>query len=379
MKFGALRFALPLCAGLASQAQAQSSLTLYGIVDAGFRHVSNSGVGSIDSLSSGGYRTSRLGIRGSEDLGGGLRVGIKLETLIGVDTGNVGSTSMPGQFWNRGSYVEILDRGWGTLRLGYDLHPVYVTWMENDPWLNIGMGSSGNLYDTLQNGPLRSVFGPLSKNDTTLHYARNMLQYFSPSLHGFSGALALAPRENETVATGAARLRLIRLGYNAGGPFSAAVAHAVSDVQLRAGTPTNRLDDSVATLAWDFGVVRLAGTWRQFRAAGSRQANWMLAATVPVSSGKVQLSHGRTRLYGTVTTQLAPGTVAGPVDGNGGAMWVLGYAHSLSKRTTLYTQTARIENRGQSFMALPGGPAVNAGNFAGGRSTGFELGIAHTF
>ncbi|WP_051888032.1 porin [Caballeronia sordidicola] len=196
-----------------SAAYAQSSVTLYSIIDLGVRYVDNQGLGSVTSLSSGGVRTSRLGLRGREDLGGSMSAGLKLETVMFPNTGAARSATVPGQFWSRDAYLELGHKDYGTLRMGYDLNPTYVAWFENDPWLNIGMGSSGVLYDTSQNGPLRTAFGTVGKNETTAIYTRNMVKYFTPATGGFSGAVSISVREGNTTTSGAAQQTLVRLVY----------------------------------------------------------------------------------------------------------------------------------------------------------------------
>lgn len=105
-----------LCAVSASQAQ--SSITIYGVADLGVRHASGldaanaASVGNTNSLGSGINTTSRLGFRGVEDLGGGLKALFNLESGWNIDSG------MPNtKFFDRASWVG-LQGGWGTLALG---------------------------------------------------------------------------------------------------------------------------------------------------------------------------------------------------------------------------------------------------------------------
>lgn len=371
-------FGATLFTAFAASASAQSSVTIYGFVDLALRRVTNSDLGSVTSVASGGYRTSRLGFRGTEDLGGGLSAGFKLESAIAADTGGSGSTTVT-QFFNRGSYVELGSTDYGTVRMGYDLNPAYVTWFENDPWFNIGMGSSGNLFDPSQNGPLRTVFGAIGKTETTAIYTRNMIQYFSPNIGGFFGVAGHAFREDGLTSTGAAGQTLIRLGYNKSGPFTAAMTYARSDAQVVTAGPVSKMTDWGATAAYDFGPVRLATTWREFKADTSKETHYLVAATAPVGVGRVQASYGRVKMSGSVSTNLAAGTKAGAIDANGASMVALGYQYFLSKRTQLYTTAVRISNHGGSFLALPSGKPVTPATFAGHTSTGFEVGISHAF
>ncbi len=360
----------------ATGAPAQS-VTLYGIIDLGPRYVDNQGVGSIKGLSSGGVRTSRFGMRGSQDLDGGWTTDFKLEAVMMPDTGTSGSASIVGQLWSRDAYVELGHKDYGTVRLGYDLNPSYVTWFENDPWLNIGMGSSGNLFDTTQNGPLRTAFGGISKLDSTAIYTRNMMQYFTPSLGGFFGVVGVAAREGNTTANGSAKNTVVRLGYK-NDAFLGAVSRGITDA-LPAGGVLTRLTDTGAEAAYDFGPVKLAAVWREFKVTANKEEHFVLAATVPTSQGHVIASYGLVNMSGVATTNLAPGTKAGSIAGNDAKMLAIGYTHFLSKKTWLYTTAVRIDNRGGSFLSIPGGPAVSATNFAGRASSGLDVGIAEFF
>lgn len=370
-------FAALLLAALATDSAAQSSATLYGTIDLGIRSVHNGGLGSKTTLSSGGYRISRLGLRGSEELGAGWQAGFRLEALINADTGKLGSPTLAEHFWNRHSYLEIGSGTHGRLRLGYDNTPTHRLWLDNEPWL-IGIGSSGNLFDTPQNGPWREVFGPVSRFETTMYYARNMLQYLSPRFGGFSGELAYALREGDVSASGAAGMRQYRLSYDAG-PFAAGFSQSRSEAQVVAGGPARRLTDSVASVSYDLDGARLALSWRQFRAAGSKESVVRFTAILPMPHGYLNASYARSRQAGRIDAHPAPGTRAGPIDGNGSTQLALGYVYPLSRRTSLYANVARLSNRGASFLALPGGPPTTAGNFAGGRSTGVDAGITHAF
>jgi predicted porin len=236
-----------------SAAYAQSSVTLYGIPDLGVRYVDNQGLASVTSLSSGGVRTGRLGLRGREDPGGGMSAGLKLETAMFPNTGAARLATAPGQFWTRDAYVELGHKDYSTLRMGYDLNPTCVKWSQNAPWLSIGMGSSGVLYDTSQNGRLRTAFGAIGKNETTAIYTRNMVQYFTPTTGGFSGAVSIAVREGDTTTSGAAQQTLVRLAYKKSG-FQVAVSQARTDA-LPAGGMITRFIDSAATTAYDFGMA----------------------------------------------------------------------------------------------------------------------------
>lgn len=109
----------------ASVAHAQSSVTLYGIIDVGINYVSNSSGHSLYAMTSGVNNGSRFGFRGAEDLGGGLKAIFDLEN--GFDTTS-GKGLQGGLMFGRAAYVGLSSRQWGTLTLGrqYDMVVDYI-------------------------------------------------------------------------------------------------------------------------------------------------------------------------------------------------------------------------------------------------------------
>ena len=123
--------------GFAGAAMAQSSVTLYGVADAGIGKIeAGSGAGGNDasdktefisgSLMNNGI--SRIGVRGVEDLGGGLKAGFNFESGLDLDNGN--NLGSGGGFWGRAANL-WLGGGWGTVKLGRTLNPSFygtVAW-----------------------------------------------------------------------------------------------------------------------------------------------------------------------------------------------------------------------------------------------------------
>src|SRR5436190_12500270 len=93
--------ALAVLGAFAGVASAQSSVTLYGTLDVAGRYVQADGQHHRYSEATDGINSSQLGLRGVEDLGGGLRAGFTLISSIGADVGNIGSGTTTNKFWNR--------------------------------------------------------------------------------------------------------------------------------------------------------------------------------------------------------------------------------------------------------------------------------------
>ncbi|MGD9760499.1 MAG: porin, partial [Comamonas sp.] len=113
----AIGVALACLASLPGAASAQSKVELFGVVDVGVAHLGGSGA-SKTGLSTGGANISRLGFRGTEDLGGGLKAGFWLEAGLDVDSG-AGKATGGGLNFNRRSTVSLMGN-WGEVRLGRD-------------------------------------------------------------------------------------------------------------------------------------------------------------------------------------------------------------------------------------------------------------------
>lgn len=347
--------ALAALSAMSTPAWAQSSVSLTGIADAAARTVSNEGRGSVKSLVSGSNSTSRLIVRGTEDLGGGLRAGFWLEHGIALDTGNP-----TGGFWDRRSTVSLLSSAWGELRLGRDFVPSYVGWSRFDVFSYVGVAGSNNLVSATPTGPIRSTWGTVA--NTTVR-ASNAVQYFLPGgLGGFEGHVLVSAAEGNTAAD--TKVTGGRVGW-AGGAFSASLAHTVSS---KANTAAGKFKDTALGGTVNFGSGRVNLAMRQFKQANAKQTNVMASGQYSVGSNDFKLSLVKANLAGRV------GSTA--IDANDALQLGLGYVYNLSKRSALYTSYSRIDNDGAATFVVPGGAAGIAG---GKLSSGFEVGVRHTF
>lgn len=349
----------PLTAALlalaAAPAFAQSSVSLTGIVDVAARSVSNEGRGSIKSLVSGSNSTSRLVVRGSEDLGGGLAASFWLEHGIAVDVG-----APTGNFWDRRATVSLASKAAGEVRLGRDFVPSYVGWSRFDPFSYVGVAGSNNSVSATPQGPIRSAFG--SNANTTVR-ASNAVQYFLPSgLGGVEGHVLVAAAEGSTAADN----KTIggRIGWS-GGPVSLSAAQTVTE---NGATLSGKFKDTAIGGTFTMSPVRVNLAWRQFKQATSKQTNLMLSGVVALGASELKASLVKINMAGRV------GTTA--IDANDGQQLGLGYVYNLSKRSALFATYSRISNDAAATFQVPGGPSGLAG---GKGSSGYELGMRHNF
>lgn len=339
-------------------ASAQSSVTLFGVVDTDIA-IGRGSTADRTQLSNSGNATSRIGFRGIEDLGGGMSASFWLEAALATDDGQGGATNSNNQASGAGAAVAgrqgltfarratvSLAGGWGELRLGRDYTPQYWNLYFADPFGNVGVGLPM---------PATYLFGGFT--GPTAVRASNTITYFLPgNIGGFFGSAQYYLGENlqngaatEDDGTGAG----IRLGY-ASGPLYASIA--TSRTEYAAGD--TRQSNAVAT--WKFDIAKVGVQVSRDKNGPLTGKGWLLGAWFPIGAGEILGSYSR---YETT----APGNPEGK-------KFALGYVHNLSKRTALYTTWARLKNGGGAAIALNG--STTAPNTS---SSGLDLGVRHSF
>ena len=352
--------ALAVLGAFAGAASAQSSVTLFGVLDVSAANIDNkpaSGASTTtQQLRTDGLNTSRLGFRGVEDLGGGLKAGFWLEAGVNADTGTTNS-----KFFNRRSTVSLLG-GFGEVRLGRDYTPTFWNLTVFDPFGTAGVGNIGNV---LQYPATTDT--PLGSGATTLTRADNTIAYFLPSgIGGLYGQAQVAA--GETPAGGPAnKYAGGRLGY-AAGPVDIAVAYG------QTGT-TNKYKLFDVGGAFSFGPAKLTAQFIQGKYLTRKQQVWQLGTVVALGQGELHASYTHADMKGP---SVAAGGTAGYTDADDANQIAVGYAYNLSKRTAVYGNASRVKNKGAADFRV--GNVTNApGSAAGGTSTGVEAGIRHSF
>lgn len=336
-------------------AMAQSSVTLFGVVDTAFGYVDNANAAgdSVYGLSTSGNATSRLGFRGVEDLGGGLKAGFWLEGEIFGDDGN-----SKGFDFKRRSTVSLAG-GFGEVRLGRDQTPGYSKTISYDVFGQVGigqfMGWSNYWYGT--------------SGDANGIRSSNMISYYTPNFSGFTAGLGYGFDEQTSGKAG----RYVG-GYVAyeNGPLGVVVSYDQRNLaagelgSLPADTERNTL--TVAG-SYNLNVVKLNAIVQQTKydvpSASDRKVNaYALGASAPVGAGEVKLQYA---LYDQKFIDSKAHQIS------------LGYVHNLSKRTALYGTVAYLKNKDASNLGLNAKNLSTGGPGAGENQTGVQLGIRHSF
>lgn len=173
--------------GIASPVLAQGNVTIYGLLDMGVSYVSNQNGSGVTRVDGGVYTPSLLGVRGTEELGGGMQALFVLETQLAIDVGG----TIPPTFW-RQSYVGLSVPRFGKLTFGTQFD---FMWDNIAPSLNDPAVLAGGLHN-FSGGPFaklgipKNITGGLDWDRTAGTRAANTAKYQSPDIGGFTfGAL----------------------------------------------------------------------------------------------------------------------------------------------------------------------------------------------
>jgi len=301
---------------------AESGVTLYGLVDTYVGRLDN-GTTKQTVINTGGVNTSRWGIKGAEDLGGGLKAIFKLEQGFALDTGANG-TSTPSQLptvtgtqaFDRQSYVGLAGN-FGEFQIG-------KVWTAYDDLI----GASDGVF----NANVLSVLYATWKSASYIDRPTNGFRYTTPEFSGFTGALSHSLHEK--VATAPA-VSAASLSY-AGGPLAVQLAYQVENPYASPNPSVKYLlvagsyDFGLATAKLSYGDVKNAGN-----TAGLDATEYQVALDVPVGAN-ILLSAS----YARSDDDVSGGGFEQKREG-----FAVGATYTLSKRTFLYGGYQSVSNQ----------------------------------
>jgi predicted porin len=345
MNFSSIRLtaaAAALCA-LASHANAQSSLTIYGAV--GLDLISASKVSnlagtqgkSMIKLDDNGIVNSRIGFKGAEDLGGGTKAIFGLESSISPDTGKTNKA-----FWNRNAFVGV-DGGLGTLKLGHQWNVAddymcgYFVCAYYSPFLMKGFGAISDYYD-------------------------NSIKYTSPNYAGFEGAVMYTLGEQAASKTAGNKLQLA-LNYGAGPVGAGAVYFTEKDPSA-----TGKSNKMFALGgSYDFGVAKARLGYAKATVeydTAFKASLYDIGVDVPVSAAA------------TVSADYVMNNKSESKDDT--SFVRLRGTYALSKRTSLNANLIFLKNSGNAAFAFISEQSDFKG-IAGQKQNILTAGITHSF
>ncbi|MFT0850625.1 porin [Achromobacter sp. F4_2707] len=390
--------AAALALGFTGVAQAETSVTLYGLIDAGFGwhqskgEVRNTTTGATQTVKStrtglhdgtqNGQSGSRFGLRGTEDLGNGLRAEFTLEQGFNIGSGGFQQhgTGMDRQF-SRQAWIGLASDSWGSLRFGrqHNVGTDFLLGMIDPFGGGFGLANGGQ------------AFAAINTNRMD-----NTVKYVTPNFSGFQFGVAYSFNTNggqsathEELRNPNVRAFSTGLRY-ANGPLGVALSYDQKQ-NSRASEPTtvlgvpvprqNNAGESVTVKQWvlgasyDFEVVKLSGAFGQLRdgayasaglgpdsslnyldstgnwaATGNRigefdkgfKANsYLVGLSAPLGAGNLMVS------WGMIDPRSDPDRfTGGEASLEKQHTYALGYTYDLSKRTNVYAYGAYQKNAG---------------------------------
>jgi len=366
--------ALAVLGAFAGAASAQSSVTVFGVVDLSINYIDNSnnaGAGGANTgdkmwgLASNQLASNRLGFRGVEDLGGGLGAGFWIEMGMNNATGQAGggsgglsnSDATSSQLWNRRSTLSLTGK-WGELRMGRDYVPSFWQTVFFDVDGANGLGNGLNILD-----------GSLGSGATTFARANNSIAYHLPSgIGGLYGTLMYAFGQSSGAVSGN-QYQGGRVGW-AAGPIDVALGWGQTEKGATGVGSNSKFEVWNIGGSWDFKIAKLYAYYNENKWDTAKQSLWELSVGVPIGAGEFRGTYASSDRQGT-----DPNTKAS-IEANDATIWSLEYVYNLSKRTAVYTTYGQISNDGKAAFSLVGGHPFSS---AGGSSKGYNFGIRHAF
>lgn len=345
-RLNSLRLAGLAALATCSLAQAQSTVTLYGNVDVYLESYRSNSKPAVTQLSSGGLASSKWGLRGSEDLGGGLKTTFKLESGLKADTGAGGSA-----LFERGANVGLESTQWGALVLGRQNAPMNdaLVWTDSD-WatnfspvtpLLLNPGSNGFASISASGVP---QFGPMHLRQS------NQVSYNTPAYKGFDAKVAVALGEKAALGPGVTARNAVgaSLRYNQG-PVLATLALHQGGQDTAAGA--NKQNAYNLALRYNLGAATVSADFYSNTnqlANGSEPAlhGTVLGVLVPRGPWAYVAQFGRVRDNGL--------DYAGSAKATGTSDLInLGVHYYLSKSTMLYARATHVRDSNGGFNGQP--------------------------
>jgi len=384
-------------ASLASGAAfAQTNVTIYGIADAGYVYSSGdpikgvAGTNTFSGIQSGILSGSRLGFRGEEALGNGLKAIFTLEYALDID-GNYGLGNSASGLQSRQQFVGLSSATLGTVALGRQYSPGYQATANNDPMGGALVESQSFLsnnagYTITPNSPARWD---------------NALTYTTPNWSGFSAKAIYSFGETSTNNKGGGTYndKIVSitdnskwaLGANyANGPLNIDLVYQARDNIRAYNKDTGVIGPNNAdTQEWyvggsfDLKMVKLMGSWQGMNVSNTTRAIndsqldsqlWQVGAVIPVlSASNIHLGYAQLMMDGNNQTTI-------PLTGDSQSA-TLAWTTALSKRTTFYAGYVWASNDRKSIAAAPVGGGILTGAIGarGEDNNTLAVGLRHSF
>ena len=375
--------ALALASLVSGATFAQSNVTIYGIADMSYTYYSDNnapGIDSISQINSGQWKSSRFGLKGSEDLGNGLSAVFQAEFGVDLDV-NGGATKQ------RPSWVGLQSKSMGELKAGN------FNTFEDDL---LSATSVMFDYNTLASPKYVYIETTGGTPHTTIS---NAVHYYSPKWSGFQIKAGVSTHANNSAdvympsgvrpapTTDNNRVYAAAVHYSAG-PLIAGATYEHNKYQNYPGAPSI---DSGNTwnlaAAYDFGVARISAAYGTINYAHAPQQQsstrritderkqWQIGVSAPITPKdlvSINYAHANVDYASYRTTSYSDDSIG---------FWGVGYRHSLSKRTTLYAAYGDISQDDSNYTksSLNSTSPTTPSTTSPGFQNAVTVGIRHDF
>src|ERR1700743_2308905 len=329
--------ALAVLTAVSGAASAQSSVTLYGKVDLGLVLDSGGRGGQFVRIDSGVTGGSRIGFKGVEDLGDGMKAAFQLETGYCADSAQGAPNFCTGsnQFMGRQAHGDLTG-AFGAISAGRQYSLGFNNLSTIDPF---GTGFAGQVNNTVDPSGIR---------------LNNSVTYSTPSISGVTGSVELALGE-QTGNWQANRETGAGLTYASGPAYAGFTYYNVDDANGNTARKNYLLGGT-----YDFGVVKIHALVQKSTGNASLDVlDLMGGVTIPVAGGSVLASYIH---HNDRTSADRDANQIG-----------IGYLYPLSNGTTIYPAYARIQNQHGAAFTVNNATDTGTGNKA------FNLGVVHNF
>lgn len=344
----------------AAMAQGSNPVTLYGLMHVSFGSVEAKGATVGASNLSRRYRVtdagaSRLGVRGTEDIGGGTKAFFQIESGLSPDEG-----AARGVLASRNTGVG-LQGGWGSLVLGRWDTPYKLASIGVDPWGDINLGGYNSVIHGHANAGGQGNFD---------RRENNAVQYWTPNMSGFQARVHYGANEGKTSSINPYTLSF-SLGYGKGPLTVFYSGERHKDSLGGTATAGSRETGNEFGGTFSFGKVKLGAMYETIKRTGpavsQKNKAYYVSADVGLAGGHgLRAALGRNKLDGNSSFNTSA--------------FALGYYINLTKRTSVDLNIAQVKNNSSATNGF-GGSFDRAGLTvgAGADPRGFTVGVKHTF
>jgi len=370
-----------------------SNVTVYGVADLSYNLTNNGAIGT-NQVSS---NQSRLGLKGSEDLGDGLSAIWQLEQLINIDNSGAGNGLA-----TRNSFLGLSSGSAGTVLLGRHDTPYKIASRGFDVFADTIADNrslmGGSPYVTI---PAPGAAAALTVTGTAANSSAgasfdgrqgDVVAYVSPAMSGFTGIIAYVAGAENAAAAGQSKGSAWSLaGLYGNGPLNVNLGYEKHDLGNAPGTLNVGLT-GLKESAWKIGVGYTMDAFTINGVYEKTSDNFGVLVAAPAGSdilghrsyylsGKYAFGSDAVKLAYTNMGDRTMTAVAGMATATGATQWALGYDHNLSKRTTLFALYTRLNNdtNSQFGLSTAGSTGAMGASGVGQDPSAWSFGMKHTF